>query len=355
VQGLELSRRFYAAAVRPILEQHFAGVDHAAALVGWSSEVLGFDDEMSRDHQWGPRLQLYVRKAEGADEIEQFLARELPTTFLGFPTNFGPTDEPGMVRMAAAEVGPIAHRVEVLVLRSELQKWLGLDPLAGFTVADWLVTPSQRLLEWTAGDVFHDGIGELTRVRELFAWYPHDVWLFVMAGHWQRIAEFEHLHGRTGLRGDELGSRLLAAALVRDVMRLRLLQRRRYPPYPKWLGTAYAELGCPERPALEAALRADEWRSREDALVEALEAVARAHNELGVTESVDPATRRFWGRPIRVLFADRFATALREAITDPALRAIDHRAGSVDAVSDNTKLLTVPRLWQELRGLYDRP
>jgi hypothetical protein len=355
VQGLELSRRFYFEAVRPILDREFPDFEHAAALIGFGSEVLGFDDETSRDHHWGPRVQLFVRASESADAIARSLAAELPTEFAGFPTNFGPTEEPGTVWMTAVEAGPVAHQVEILVLGDYLRDRIGVNPLEGFTTADWLATPAQHLLELTAGEVFSDPIGELTRLRELLAWYPHDVWLLVMAGHWRRIAQFEHLHGRTGLTGDELGSRLLGAALVRDLMRIGLLQRRCYPPYAKWIGAAHARLDLEEQGALQAALTAADWRSREEALVGAYEAVARRHNDLSVTQPVDPVVRQFWGRPIRVLFADRFVSALRAAITDADVRAIDHDAGSIDAVSDNTDVLTRPNLSRRLAGLWAEP
>jgi hypothetical protein len=354
VQGLELSRRFYFEAVRPILEREFPEVEHAAALIGHGSEVLGFDDERSRDHQWGPRVQLFLRDLRDADEIERTMANMLPHSVAGFPTNFGPTDEEGTVVLAELETGPINHGVETIVLADYLRAELGVDPLAGFTMTDWLTTPSQRLLESTAGEVFIDPIGDLTRVRELLAWYPHDVWLLVMAGHWRRIAQLEHFLGRTGSVGDELGSQVIAASLVRDLMRLGLLQEQRYPPYWKWLGTAYAALHRPESAALARALAADDWHAREDALVDAYEAVARRHNELEVTERVDPSARPFWGRPFRVLFADRFVDVLRNAIADPSLRAIDHQAGAVDSVSDNVDFLEQSSLFREVVALYDR-
>jgi hypothetical protein len=354
VKGLELSRRFFFEAVQPVLERRFPDLQYAAALIGYGSEVLGFDDDMSQDHEWGPRVELFTDELDRAPEIERTLADELPTTFAGLPTNFAHDEDPDTVRMTAIEKGPVAHRVQTFKLADYLRVRIGVDPRDGFTTTDWLVTPSQQLLELTAGEVFADPVGELTRVRELLAWYPHDVWLLVMAGHWKRIAEFEHLHGRTLIRRDELGSRLLVAALVRDLMYLGFLQHRRYAPYPKWFGAAYAELNLPESEALVAALNAGGSDASEDALVIAYEIVARRHNDLAVTEEVDATARQFWGRPIRILSADRFVEALRKAISDPDLQAVDHDSGAVDALSDNTQLVSNPALWRQLVGLYDR-
>jgi hypothetical protein len=340
--------------VRPILERRFPDFEHAAALIGHGSEILGFDDERSRDHQWGPRVQLFAHDLARAAEVRSALADELPTSIEGFSTHFGPTEEVGTVAITATDAGPVDHRVETLVLADYLRAELGVNPLEGFGATDWLVTPTQRLLELTAGEVFDDPLGDLTRARQLLAWYPRDVWLLVMAGYWRRIAQLEHLLGRAGSRGDDLGARLIAAWLVRDLMRLAFLQERRYPPYWKWLGTAYAELRRPEAEALARTLSAEGWQAGEDALVEAYEAVARAHNELGVTEFVEPASRPFFGRPFRVLFADRFVEALRTSVEEEGLREIEHLAGSVDAVSDNVDVLCHPSLFRELAGLYDR-
>lgn len=110
-------------------------------------------------------------------------------------------------------------------------------------MADWLATPTQTLLEVVAGAVFHDDFG-LADVRSALAWYPDDVWRYVLACQWSRIAEEEAFVGRTAEVGDALGSSVVAARLVRDLMRLCLLMHRRYPPYSKWLGSAFASLPC---------------------------------------------------------------------------------------------------------------
>jgi uncharacterized protein DUF4037 len=354
VNGIELARQLWADAVEPILSRRFPGLEAAAALLGFGSEVLGFDDEVSRDHHWGPRLLLFVRGADlpRADEIGGALAAELPLDIAGIPTNFGPPHADGSRMPLAVERGPVAHRVEVDTVSAFMRSEIGFDPLEGIAVADWLVTPTQQLLHVTAGEVFADPVGELTAARKALRWYPHDVWLLVMAGEWRRVAQFEHLMGRAGSRGDELGSRLIGGRLVEAVMRIGFLQARRYAPYPKWFGTAYALLGRPEQPALETALAASGWQERERALVEALRGAAVAHNELAVTAPVDPELRPFHGRVFRVLDADRLVHALREAIEDPEVRRIEHDAGAIDAVSTNVDLLTQPPLWRRLTSLY---
>jgi hypothetical protein len=354
VNGIELTRRLWADAVEPILSRRFPELDLAAALLGYGSEVLGFDDEVSQDHHWGPRLLLFVpdQALRRADEIQRTLADELPLEVGGVATNFGPPAPDGSRMPQAVERGPVDHRVEVHAVAAFMRTEVGFDPLQRIAVADWLVTPTQQLLRVTAGEVFADGVGELTAARTALHWYPLDVWLLAMAGEWRRVAQLEHLLGRAGSRGDELGSRLVGARLVEAVMRLGFLQARRYAPYPKWFGSAYAQLQRPEQPSLEAALAASDWRERERVLCDALRAAAVAHNELAVTPPVDPDPRAFHGRPFQVLDADRFVFALREAIEDPDVRRIGHDAGAIDAVSLNVDVLTRPHLWRQMSSLY---
>ncbi len=60
IPGLQLSQAFYWEAVRPILDAHFPNLPHAAALLGYGSDVIGLDTPVSRDHGWGPRLILFL-------------------------------------------------------------------------------------------------------------------------------------------------------------------------------------------------------------------------------------------------------------------------------------------------------
>ena len=358
--GLKLGEAFYAEAVRPLLDENFPGLSHAAALIGSGSEILGFDDEMSTDHHYGPRVMLFL--ADDADPslpdaIRQMLADRLPYRFRGYPTSFtAPNpDDNGVQLLEAVESGPVNHRVEIFTVPEFMAGYLGIDLAQPLTPDVWLALPQQRLRTTVGGAVYHDDVG-LEAVRQRFAWYPHDVWLYLLAAGWARIGQEEHLMGRAGYAGDEIGSALIGARLVRDVMRLCFLMERTYAPYPKWFGTAFRQLACGPAlaPVLERALYAQGWQAREEHLAVAYEMLARLHNRLGLTEPMPEQVRDFFGRPFRVMALHGYADALVRAITDPAVQAIARRPllGNVDQVSDNTDLLE-NQCWQPVvRALY---
>jgi hypothetical protein len=355
VPGLELARDFYGAVVGPLLAQEFPGLEHAAALIGPGSDVAGYDTERSTDHDWGPRLQVFLsdggtgsagnrgEAGRRAARVTTMLAGRLPGEFRGYPVRFPVTREPD---------GVARQRVEVAGLGAWLTGLLGFDPRGGLTLQDWLATPTQRLAELTAGEVFHDGPGELTRARENAAWYPDDVWRYVLACQWRRVDQEEPFPGRCAEAGDDLGSRVVTARLARDLMRLCLLMHRQYPPYSKWLGTAFARVpgGTPLAAALTAAISADRYQARERHLTDAMEAIAALHNRLGLTPPLDTRPRRFFDRPYLVLGAGRFTAALRETITDPRVRHLP-LAGAVDQFTDSTDAAGDPGF---LRACVDR-
>jgi hypothetical protein len=360
VPGLELCGRFYRELVRPILDVHFPGLPHTAALIGDGSEVLGFDDAVSVDHHWGPRLLLFLRDAEHvqlADAVRDTLARTLPYTFLGYPTNFGEPDplDNGTQLLAAIESGHVNHGVTVTTVRGFFRHHLGIDIDAALCPADWLSFAEQRLLTATTGAVYHDEVG-LEPVRARFAAYPRDVWLYLMAVDWQRISQEEHLMGRAGSTGDEIGSALIGARLVRDLMHLCFLMERTYAPYPKWFGRAFGRLACGPSlaPHLQGALTAERWELREAHLVRAYKHVAKLHNALGVTAPMPEEACSFFGRPFQVMARHGFSGALLAEIRDPEVQRIARLPliGSLDQFSDSTDLLSCPVWHPRVRQLY---
>jgi hypothetical protein len=332
IPGTDLSRRYWHDAVAPIIDELIPGVPRAAARLGAGSDVLGFDTERSTDHGWGPRV--IVLFEDGFDlsrdrriELLKAIDARIPDAFLGYPTRF-----------AASEGGSARHQVMLTTVHEWFTLALGFDPRGGISDVDWLGAPSQLLLEATTGAVFEDAPGELTRARELLRWYPDDVWLYLLGCQWRRIDQEEPFVGRTGEVGDDLGSAVSTARLVRDIMRLCFLIERRYAPYAKWLGTAFAQLGCGPTlmPMLRGALMATHWQAREAALVPAYEHVAGMFNALEVTEPQEPTVRHFWNRPFRVLMSGRFVEA---CMVKTPLRSRGY-TGGVDQIADSTDVLS---------------
>ena len=327
---------FYEDVVGPLV----ARWPHAAARLGSGSEVLGFDSERSTDHGWGPQLVVFVDD-ESVAAVNVAVNDGLPEAFRGWPIRYGWDDI------------PVDHHVAVTTLAAWLVGMLGVDASTGFSTIDWLLTPQQKLLEVTAGAVYHDDTAQLHRVRQVLAWYPDDVWLWMVAAQWRRVAQEEAFVGRMAEAGDDLGSRLVTARLARELMRLWFLFTRSYWPYTKWFGTAFTRLpgSKPLAEALQAALTAAHYRDREAALVKAYELVGRRHNDLGITDAVDPSPRPFYNRPYQVLRADRFVDACVAELTDTELRNLA-LVGSVDQVADSTDVLSIAERARRLADLY---
>ena len=335
VSGIDLARMFYIEVVRPLIE----GRAHSAARLGSGSDVLGFDTPRSTDHGWGPQLQVFVAASE-VDTVRRIIDSGLPEEFHGWPARFG-WDEVA-----------VQHHVNVVSLEKWLESHLGFDPQVDITTQNRLTTPQQLLLEVTAGAVFHDPNGDLKRVRSKLEWYPNDIWLWLLACQWRRIAQEEAFVGRTAEVGDELGSRILTARLVRDLMRLCFLIERRYTPYSKWLGSAFRNLRIAPGlvPYLDAALKTTDYPARETGLCSAYKYIARCYNQLNLTPPVDPEVHLFYKRPFRVLGGDRFAEVCLAAIHDEWLKG-QPLVGSIDQFVDSTDVLSSAH--RSLINIYD--
>ncbi|WP_404924673.1 DUF4037 domain-containing protein [Mesorhizobium sp. ORM16] len=311
--GIGLSQRFYESLVAPILQQHFPKLPHAAARIGLGSEVLGYDSDMSADHDDGPCVQIFLPEAEFSEtarEMMRILDRSLPDRFDCWPVRY-----PTNVRPSAGDAGAgllgSEHGVELYTLSAWCDRFLGRQFTADITTHDWLSYPEQLFLTVTAGAVFRDDIGELSAVRDRLCYFPRDVWLYKLAAQWGRIAEERAYIGRTGNAGDEIGSRVIAARMVGNIMRLAMLVERRYAPYPKWLGTAFSRLPCaPElTETLEQILSAPDWRKREAGLFDACWFIAELQMARGVPGAIAPSVGSLHNRPFR--FVDSCRSAMR--------------------------------------------
>jgi hypothetical protein len=357
IPGIELSRRFYHEVVREPIEQELGDLPYAAGLLGTGSDVLGFDTERSTDHDWGPRLFIFLPDKDAEQlgpQLSEHLRWTLPSTFHGYSVHFGAVGADGTRIMERRGNGPVEHKIVVMSLAQLLDWRLGFTNVETMTAVDWLVASDQSLLEVTAGEVFHDGLGSLMRARDVLAYYPDDVWRYLLAAQWKRISQQEPFVGRTGEVSDEIGSAVIGADLVRDVMRLAFLIERRYAPYAKWFGTAYSRLALASEltPPLQAALRATSWEEREAALGRAYSVLAGAHNRLGITAPMPVETSRFHDRPFYVIHGEQFAEAISAGINDEAVKRLPPGVGSVDQWIDSTDVLSASGRRANLRGLY---
>ena len=225
VPGVELNRLFFEEVVGLLVAAQFPDLAYSAALIGYGSDVLGYDTPLSTDHEWGPRLCLFLDEGDEpeyervADALDRALKQNLPDTFRGYSTNFSTRKSDGSVRTMDPEAlddasGLVDHHIDIWTVNAFLRWELGVDSVGHLSMSDWLTFPEQKLLEVTAGAIYHDGLGQLGASREQLAYYPHDIWLYRLAAQRRRIAQEEAFVGRAGDVGDELGSQLVAARLL---------------------------------------------------------------------------------------------------------------------------------------------
>jgi hypothetical protein len=353
LRGLELNELFFNEVVASILKSRFPDLQYSAAFIGWGSDVLGYDDAQSTDHNWGIRFQLFLSEQDSETYrkiINSVLAEELPSEFRGYPTAFQIAVNEDQRGAAVSH----KHNIDVETIKEFFRRYLGCDPFGEIKAADWLTFSEHKLLAVTSGKVFFDGLGELEFVRQKFSYYPKDVWLYMLAAQWIKIFEEQAFVGRCGYVGDELGSMVIAARQVKNLMTLCFLIERRYAPYSKWFGTAFSRLDCAKEltPIFTRVLQAKDWKERQKFLAQAYETVARMHNALKITIPMKEEAVEYGGRSYLVVGDGRYAEELRKALTSEEVKNIQHGLGSVNQFIDSDSQLNNLFLCKKLKELY---
>jgi hypothetical protein len=354
--GLDLSEAFYEEAVKPIIDKHFPELTYSAARIGQGSDVLGFDTAQSMDHDWGPKLQIFLKDSDYSslkDELDKLLRDELPCDIRGFPTNFK-TNKDGSMGMEPVSKGPVNHGVMINTVSGFFIEYLGFNPTQDLRLIDWLVLPQQMLLSIANGRVFHDDLEKLQPVVAKLEYYPHDLWLYLLSNQWERIAQEEAFMGRCGQVGDELGSRIVATRIISDIMRLCFLMERRYAPYIKWFGTAFSKLESAKilMPLFTKILDAKTWQERQEPLTKAYEHMAKMHNNLGITDSLTTKVSQFYNRPFMVIRAGDFAEAIHAKIEDEEVKRLPKYLGAIDQYVDSTDVLSYTEKFRRFWSMY---
>ena len=234
MNGLELSRRFYEEYGAPMLHGEFPRWEGqiAVGLLGSGSECLGYDDEVSRDHDFEPGFCIFL---PGEDVIDRRTAFLLERAYAKLPREYE-----GYRRENVNPVG--GARRGVLRWSEFLTEKVG-SPDGELTLSQWFTVPEQALLEVTAGAVFRDDGGLLTEARERLAFFPEDVRRKKLAGHLLLMAQSGQYNYARCLRHGETGAAQLAAVeFVKSAMSAAFLLSRRYQPYYKWAFRALRDL-----------------------------------------------------------------------------------------------------------------
>ncbi|MBQ3159227.1 MAG: DUF4037 domain-containing protein [Clostridia bacterium] len=226
MNGLELSRAFYESYGAPLLHEQFPEQEGlvAVGLLGSGSECLGFDDEVSRDHDFEPGFCLLLPGEDVIDRRTAFLLErayaKLPKEFMGFK------------RSAVAPVGGARHGV--LRTADFFTEKVGA-PDGILTMDQWLKLPQQALLEATAGEIFRDDFGEVTTIRTALTAMPEDVRRKRLAGHLLVMAQAgQYNYLRCLKHGEPAAGQLAVNEFVKSCIEVVFLLNKAYAPYYKW-------------------------------------------------------------------------------------------------------------------------
>lgn len=233
IKGLELSKRYFYDIVLPEFEKKLNDIFSLCAfgLVGEGSECYGYDDELSKDHDFGPSVCIWLRK----DDYLKYKYRinkvleTLPKTYLGFQ------------ELKESEWG--YNRRGLLNIEDFYFKFIGsANPPQ--TINDWQKIPETALSTVTNGEVFLDNLGEFTKIREqLLNYYPEVIRQNKITTRLMNISQHgQYNYVRCLRRNDLVAANQCLYLFVDEVIHLVFLLNRRYKIFYKWANKALLDL-----------------------------------------------------------------------------------------------------------------
>jgi len=233
MKGLELSETYFQEVGFSMLREKFADyIDRiAVGLVGDGSECFGFDDSLSRDHDWGPGFCLWLIR-----EDYENIGSKLKSAVAGLPQSFAGFD-PRQISQWGDE------RIGVFEISQFYQKFIGFDHLPS-DFNEWLLIPENNLTACTNGKVFRDPLKEFTRWREaLLVFYPEDVRLKKIASRCMTIGQSgQYNFPRCVQRSEYFAAQYAETKFCADFMSLIFLLNRKYAPFYKWMHRAVKDI-----------------------------------------------------------------------------------------------------------------
>ena len=234
MKTLEICERYYYEFGKPLLENEFADIIDmlAVGLFGSGSECLGYDDDISADHDLEPGFCIFIPPEEIIDSRLEF---RLERSYSKLPKEFM-----GLTRSSLQPVG--GARRGIIRYEDFFRNRCG-KPDGILTVSDWLSVPEHYLLECVNGKLFFDNYGKVTEIRERLSYLPEDIRLKKIAGNLLIMAQSGQYNFSRCIRHNETAAAQLAVfEFINSALSVLFLLNKRYRPYYKWAFKALREL-----------------------------------------------------------------------------------------------------------------
>lgn len=352
-KGLALNEKYYHEVIGPLLQQFDSRLIYSCGLLGYGSDVLGLDNATSMDHNWGPRLQIFLRKEDlqKKKELDDYLTTNLPPSFMGFPTNYSGESMDSTKRMEPTDGPPINHLIEIYGIDAFIQSIVG-KPLDAMLPLDWVSIPDQILLEATSGAVFHDGLAKLQPTREFLGYYPLDVQKLKIASLWECISQEEAFIGRCVENADFIGIKLISTRIVCMLLKICFAIKKQYIPYSKWFSIQFKTLGLQavEKLATEI-LQERDPRLIEQKVAELCLEVIALNNKANDLPVIKNTITNYYGRPYQVIMAGQIVSLFINSIKDETLKKLDLASLFIDNKIDGADYTNSRALIQRMVGV----
>lgn len=233
-RGIEIARAYWREFGEPMLRERFPELlPHVAAgLFGGGSECFGFDDDVSRDHDFEPGFVLLLG---GEDEVDRRAAFLLERAYAKLPAEF--------MGLARGKLGPVGGPRRGVMRAADFFMEKTGAPDGVLTVGQWLSAPEHALAEAVNGEVFFDGSGAVTAIRERLASYPEDIRRKKLAGHVLLMGQSgQYNYPRCLAHGEAGAAQWAAIEFARHAMSAVFLLNGVYQPYYKWALRAMRQL-----------------------------------------------------------------------------------------------------------------
>lgn len=234
MKGIEISKAYFEEYGRPMLEKDFSDILPylCVGVVGSGSDCYGFDDEISRDHDFEPGFCIFIPNEDVVDRRKEFLLErayaKLPKKFMGLKRSL---------------VSPVGGRRNGVMRISDfyLNKIGSAD--GKLSVLDWLTISESYLFEATNGEIFFDNYGEFSEIRNRIMNMPEDIRLKKLAGNMLLMAQSgQYNYGRCLSHGETGAAQLAVIEFVNTAMKTVFLLNKKYMPYYKWSFRAMRDL-----------------------------------------------------------------------------------------------------------------